>query len=406
MNNIFIIKFIFIDNLMEAPTPSGLEISEPILNSNLTTPETTMNEDKIDVNQNKTGYLSFSLPFRCFVLCLLLPPGFVYVAFPYLLSYEIIPSLFGISYVLFFYILIFYLMVFKIEINKSDSITNVNIKNIFGCNRITFNGNIHFFYKFATIEEHRQNVYFFIINDSNFDLDTENIKKKKPVRLFYLLDYSLSEVKSKSIINKFEVNNYENPLLFDIEKYTGKKFDRLVYNNYRITNLAMKFGEHFFTLYLVLSTKDQTFDCVIAIQSILYFNIPIFIYSFVQCFLNNEYILILPTLIFPIFLFLLCACYAKCRSHDSRIDFIYSKDFDRIFIGIVNYKLNGYSRTFEYKTDEIEKFLFQKSEHKNGHTKFTVLLKNETMIQIKEFKVIDAYEQEGIEYILNEKLNK
>ena len=66
-------------------------------------------------------------------------------------------------------------MVFKIEINKSDSITNVNIKNIFGCNRITFNGNIHFFYKFATIEEHRQNVYFFIINDSNFDLDTENI---------------------------------------------------------------------------------------------------------------------------------------------------------------------------------------------------------------------------------------
>ena len=216
----------------------------------------------------------------------------------------------------------------------------------------------------------------------------------------------MSEVKSKSIINKFEVNNYENPLLFDIEKYTGKKFDRLVYNNYRITNLAMKFGEHFFTLYLVLSTKDQTFDCVIAIQSILYFNIPIFIYSFVQCFLNNEYILILPTLIFPIFLFLLCACYAKCRSHDSRIDFIYSKDFDRIFIGIVNYKLNGYSRTFEYKTDEIEKFLFQKSEHKNGHTKFTVLLKNETMIQIKEFKVIDAYEQEGIEYILNEKLNK
>jgi len=122
--------------------------------------------------------------------------------------------------------------------------------------------------------------------------------------------------------------------------------------------------------------------------------------------LNNEYILILPTLIFPIFLFLLCACYAKCRSHDSRIDFIYSKDFDRIFIGIVNYKLNGYSRTFEYKTDEIEKFLFQKSEHKNGHTKFIVLLKNETMIQIKEFKVIDAYEQEGIEYILNEKLNK
>ena len=87
----------------------------------------------------------------------------------------------------------------------------------------------------------------------------------------------MSEVKSKSIINKFEVNNYENPLLFDIEKYTGKKFDRLVYNNYRITNLAMKFGEHFFTLYLVLSTKDQTFDCVIAIQNILYFNIPIFI---------------------------------------------------------------------------------------------------------------------------------
>ena len=62
---------------------------------------------------------------------------------------------------------------------------------------------------------------FFIINNSNFDLDSDNIKYK-PARLFYILD-SVNFNKFCNIEKKFEVNNFENPFFFDITKYTGKK---------------------------------------------------------------------------------------------------------------------------------------------------------------------------------------
>ena len=224
--------------------------------------------------------------------------------------------------------------------------------------------------------------------------------------LFYLFSEFMDEKKPNIILDRFEDNNYEIPLIFDIEKYKGKKKDTSSYPKHGQPKPLMKFGEYFFTLYLVDPLKEQGLNSEVAIYNILYFNIPFFIYSFYQCFKNDNYILILPCLIAPIVMYFLFSWCMKCCSHDTRIDFIFSKNFERIFIGVVNYKLNKYSKTFEYQANEIERFGFLKPEKINGPTSFIVILKNNIMSQIIRCKGVDRYDQEGIEYILNGKLNK
>jgi hypothetical protein len=55
--------------------------------------------------------------------------------------------------------------------------------------------------------------------------------------------------------------------------------------------------------------------------------------------------------------------------------------------------------------DEIERFTVQQSETLYGNSTLKVLLKNERIDEIQQFKGIDRYDQEGLEYILNGKLN-
>ncbi len=101
---------------METQSPLGLDISEPIVTSNQTTPETNMNEDKINVNQNKTEHFSHTAAIKCLVFCIILPPAFFCLGASF--SFGVLSAIFGVLYILFFYILNFYLMVFKMEINK------------------------------------------------------------------------------------------------------------------------------------------------------------------------------------------------------------------------------------------------------------------------------------------------
>ena len=56
------------------------------------------------------------------------------------------------------------------------------------------------------------------------------------------------------------------------------------------------------------------------------------------------------------------------------MDFIYSKGFDKIFIGIINNLGNVFYKTFEYNLNEVEKFIFQQPEINNGNYTFKVSL--------------------------------
>lgn len=127
-------------------------------------------------------------------------------------------------------------------------------------------------------------------------------------------------------------------------------------------------------------------------------------------FLNSpkhfeDFLALLPIILFPIIAWLLYLGYKKCCSRDTRLDIIFSQNYDRIFIGKVNFKQDGYSKTFEYQMSDVERFFFQQPEVINGNSTFKVVLKSKQIDEIQLFKGLDRKEQEGLEYILNGKLN-
>lgn len=258
------------------------------------------------------------------------------------------------------------------EIDKSHNIININIKNMFGWYKITYNGNIHFFYGKQKTRKYFDTC-FFIINDSSFDLSTENIKIN-PARLFYVFKNDINEEKCIDIKSRFDANDFENPLLFDIAKYLGKNRE-LSEDKYKlIVNKFMKFGEHFYTLYLKSPLEENFPASIIKLIVIYIFNIPFFALGFINSFLHESdgqllfgLISLLFLLIVPVIIYLLCLTCDKCCSAESRMDFIYSKDFDRIFVGVVNSAEDKYIKTFEYQINEIERFFFQQSESKNAY---------------------------------------
>ena len=89
-----------------------------------------------------------------------------------------------------------------------------------------------------------------------------------------------------------------------------------------------------------------------------------------------------------------------------RIDFIYSENFDRIFIGIVKKDEKSYAKTFEFKMDIIDKFILQK--FKNFETGFDlkVMFKDKQMQDIWPIENKTQEELEGLVYLLNERLNQ
>ena len=215
------------------------------------------------------------------------------------------------------------------------------------------------------------------------------------------------------IKNKFEVNCYENPFLFDIEKYMGKKREPSEKLFPKI-NKFIKFGEYFFTFYFVLPVENKNIEYNTILNALFLVNILFFGMGVIDIF-GDELsevgfiigcISLSLLIILPLFIILMVYYCTNCCSHDSRIDFVYSKDFSKIFIGIVKYKENSYSKTFEYQMDEIERFFFQEPEIINGDIDLKVEYKDKRIAQIHRFKILYKFEQEGIEYILNIKRNK
>lgn len=394
---------------MEPQSPLGLEVTEPIYNSNQATSSNSMNYYNNDFNQSQTNNFTKIFPFKLLYALLFVIIGiFAYLT----ISWEcgILAFILGFCYVLVFVLLSIYFLIFKMEINKYNSIINVNFKNIFGCDKITFSGNIHFYFGMQKTRKYIE-PYFFIINDSKYDLNSESIRIK-PAKLFYPLNGSINEEQYFEIKKRFEVYDFENPLLFDIIKSMGKNRESSEDKYKLIISKLMKFGEHFYTLYITSPLENNALDNNISLIIIFIFSIPFFALGFFNTFNqeNNDHLLLgiislLCLLIFPIIIYLLCLTCDRCCTGEKRLDFIFSKDFDRIFIGAVNDTQERYNKTFEYQIDEIERFFFQQSESKKYYSNFKVALKNQRIDDIQEFRCMDQYDQEGLEYILNGKLN-
>ena len=399
---------------MELNTPLS-ELSDPTYNSSQSTQENIQQKRdgyKIDLNSYKKDKITVRFSFFYPPLITTIVVAIGYISFFF--EAGILPFLtifFIIGFVLF---LILFIKKYKIEVYKLNNIIYANVKNIFSCNKIQLSGNLHFYYKNVYIDEDSNKNHFFIINDieNKIDLDKSEIKQK-PVKLFYHFE-DIDKIKADKIINNFEenTNNNDNPILFDIIKYMGKTTNNLINDPHHVINRFLKFGEYFYTLYLDSPLIENSFDSSCCLYVALMYNAPFLFFSVIFLYIKEDknifyrFIGVFGLILINIIIFLLCKCCSTCRAHDSRIDFIYSKDFKRLFIGIVNYDEKSYIRTFEYQTEQIDHFYFQKPEFNYNNYYFKVLLKyNNVNEAIYQFKKIDKDDQEGLEYILNGKAN-
>lgn len=138
----------------------------------------------------------------------------------------------------------------------------------------TINGNIHYYLKNVEGGDNFVSL-FFIINDSDFHLDTENIKVQ-PAKLFRYFTDAVNEEEYFKLRKRFETGNFENPLLFDISKYIGRNMDSSPSRTLPEENTFLKFGEHLFTIYLVHPSKDQTINYATFFFYIYVLNLPIY----------------------------------------------------------------------------------------------------------------------------------
>ena len=312
---------------------------------------------------------------------------------------------------------------YKMEITK-DKINNkiyIKMKNFLLMNKLSlsFNqGNIYFHIKKIEEEEYISTKLYIINNFNNLenvDLENSNNIKIKPEKLIYDFENISSNDLTENKLNEFvgSPENYENPLTFDITLYKENQRNNLnnTLKKYNFINRCMKLKDNFYTIYFNYTPKSLNNHTHFLI-SILY-NIPLFVIGVIVFFCvegdiigkSSAFIFIL---IINIFEFLFYKCKKLCSKKDnSRIDFIYSKDFEKIFIGIVDYNEKSYITNFNFYNKEIDKFLFLASEGgkffiRDFYSLF-IKLNNGNKVKLCTIQSNNA-DIEGITYLLNEKL--
>ena len=88
-----------------------------------------------------------------------------------------------------------------------------------------------------------------------------------------------------------------------------------------------------------------------------------------------------------------------------RLDFIYSGNFDRIFIGIVKSDLKSYVKTYEFYMNTIGKFILQKFQNFKDGYDLKVMFKDKQIQDIWPIEKKTQEDLEGLVYLLNERLN-
>ena len=396
---------------MEKNTPT--ELSESLNNNKY---YVTSSEPGPLTSESTTKIIYFQ---RCNIF------GYLFFVFgyslcPFFVMYAINPIT-GISFIMsniFIVIFIFLFCKSKIELKKDIPSGTINIveKSYFRLNRMNLHvsqENIHF-HKSYVIKSGQDDdyteYYFYIINNykdlKDIDLKTSNIKQR-PADLFYYYN-NLKDNTDNNLLNDFvgSPRQFNNPLLFDIVKYMNNKGDsNHLYNIPSIGNQLsklMRFNDHFFTYYFASPLEkrcccdDSTGFYSIPVVNLLAWPIAINL-AFMD--FKNFYSRFVGIALILIFNFI-CLLYYLCkRIKNVRIDFIYSKDFDEIFIGVVSKATKYlYRYTFEYQMKNIDKFIIQ------GMT-LKAKLKNNELETIFSFGGLEKTYSDGIIYLLNEKLN-
>ena len=237
---------------------------------------------------------------------------------------------------------------------------------------------------------------------SEIDLDTSTIKDK-PVKLYHIIDRIPKKTYDKESLSKFLgiSPEFENPLLFNINQYMGKPNEELLkLENYNLSKY-MKMSEHFYTFYF---EQSCFFSHFMNLSFPLFFE---FIYLLITSILFSEMptigkiIVIIIDIITIILLLYVFYLFFKVYL---RMDIIFSKNFDKLFIALLNRKGSSYKKTFIFDINLIDKFILQPYKDSNKKSFLKVVYKDKN---IEELLRIDEYRNnlDGLLFILNQKLD-
>lgn len=176
---------------------------------------------------------------------------------------------------------------------------------------------------------------------SEINLDTTNIKNV-PIKLIYTFNISISDYNDAKNILENKLNNFICSKNFKDQENKFPSYTKI--NDF-------KYSDYFFT----------------------------FIFHHIS---NNHFLSIKGVI---------------------RIDFIYSKNFDIIFIGVVKKGEKSYAKTFEFKMDNIDKFILQNFQDNTGFY-LKVIFKDQQIEDIWPIENKNQDDLEGLILFLNERL--
>lgn len=340
----------------------------------------------------------------------------------FILSIIFIPGLLGkilcLVIIVIVYIISLYMIEKKVEIIK-DSLNKkkitVKIMNYLCRAKTTLiidQENIHFSRELSNIdniikplEEKITTLLFYtfyIINDYknlvDIDLNESNIRRK-PVKCIYSFEKVHFEFDDDYMakLNEFVGVSKDCSLFsFNINSYLADKNLKLdTVKSFKYNY----FSEHFFSYKIINEKNNKKLSlcqiCILIFTTfVIIFAIPI-LTAFVLGIIDGIYINALFALIFVLliilFLYFMYDCYNSLEGKIKRIDFIFSKDFNTLFIGLVKYTETKYVATFEFQKNNITRFFYERADNnfnlkvqfKNNETQQICTLKKQTQLELE-----------------------
>ena len=236
----------------------------------------------------------------------------------------------------------------------------------------------------------------------DFDINTFSIAKKPPKTYYILSDIKNADnLKNKLCEFIGSPPEDENPVMFDMYKYMGKpkpketRHFHITFGEHRLSQY-MKFNERFFSFYLNIST--------FSLWAIVPFAILANIVAIGGTIIGITGKIIPLAIVFGLILIIINIIFIYCCKHYNkrlrRIDMIFSNDFNKIFIGLINDKEDKYLNYFIFDTINIDNFTLDFIQGHDTEFNLNVIFKDKTVqniCRIEGHKIC----LEGLLYILN-----
>ena len=246
--------------------------------------------------------------------------------------------------------------------------------------------------------------YLIIVNTFK-NIDFDKINTSNVPETFY---YLFGDIKDENENLKLKISEFigsspetENPLFFNIDRFMGKAFDNnlpFTFGDYHFSRY-IKFNEKFFSFYLNKRgfSYSTFFSVLFAANFFMGIGLAILIALKVTIgMIIAPIVIIIVNILFFIF-------FSKAIKEVRRIDIIYSDDFGRMFIGLVNQKEKKYLNTFTLNTNSIGNFTLESINNSESKFNLKVIYKNNETLNIcrinEQRNILD-----GLLYILNKQI--